>query len=61
VYLVLGGTGTVTVRLNGRTTAVRSVAGVPKLYPLVSGANGTRAVLTLTATPGVQAYDFTFG
>lgn len=61
MYLVLGGTGTVTVRVNGRTTAVRSVAGVPKLYPLVGGANGTRAVLTLTATPGVQAYDFTFG
>jgi cytochrome c biogenesis protein CcdA/thiol-disulfide isomerase/thioredoxin len=61
VYLVLGGTGTVTVQVNGRTTSTLSIAGVPKLYTLVGHADGGRAVLTLTMGAGVQAYDFTFG
>jgi thiol-disulfide isomerase/thioredoxin len=61
VYLVLGGTGTITVQVDGRTTSVQSVSGVPKLYTLVSTAQTNHAVLTLSATPGVQAYDFTFG
>ncbi len=61
VYLVIGGTGSVTVQVNGKTTLVQSISGVPKLYTLASSASGSRAVLTLSATPGVQAYDFTFG
>jgi cytochrome c biogenesis protein CcdA/thiol-disulfide isomerase/thioredoxin len=61
VYLVIGGTGTVTVQVNGKTTLVQPVSGVPKLYTLVGNAPGDRAVMTLSATPGVQAYDFTFG
>ncbi|HEX9339410.1 MAG TPA: thioredoxin family protein, partial [Pseudonocardiaceae bacterium] len=61
VYLVIGGTGTVTVAVNGRTTSTLAVSGVPKLYTLVGNASGNRAVLTLAATAGVQAYDFTFG
>jgi cytochrome c biogenesis protein CcdA/thiol-disulfide isomerase/thioredoxin len=60
VYLVIGGHGTVTVKLNGRTTSTFSVASVPKLYTLVSGAS-QRGVLTLNMSAGVQAYDFTFG
>jgi hypothetical protein len=60
VYLVLGGTGTVNVAVNGRPTKTVSVKGVPALYTLVSGAS-QRATLTLTMSPGVQAYDFTFG
>jgi Thioredoxin like C-terminal domain len=63
VYLVLGGTGTVTVRSGGATTATTatlSVTGVPRLYPLVSG-DDRQGVLTLAVGPGVQAYDFTFG
>ncbi|HEY4020043.1 MAG TPA: cytochrome c biogenesis protein DipZ, partial [Pseudonocardiaceae bacterium] len=61
VYLVLGGTGTVTVDINGKQTQTIQVAGVPKLYTLASGQNAARATLTLTAGPGIQAYDFTFG
>jgi cytochrome c biogenesis protein CcdA/thiol-disulfide isomerase/thioredoxin len=61
VYLVIGGTGSVTVQVNGKTTLVQSITGVPKLYTLASSASGSRAVMTLSATPGVQAYDFTFG
>jgi hypothetical protein len=34
---------------------------VPKLYTLVKGTADQPAILTLSATPGVQAYDFTFG
>jgi hypothetical protein len=60
-YLVLGGTGTVTVDINGKQTQTIQVAGVPKLYTLASGQNDVRETLTLTAGPGVQAYDFTFG
>lgn len=60
VYLVLGGTGAVTVAVNGRPAQTIQVGGVPKLYTLVSGQSG-RATLTLTAAPGVAAYDFTFG
>jgi cytochrome c biogenesis protein CcdA/thiol-disulfide isomerase/thioredoxin len=59
-YLVLGGSGTVTVQLNGKTTSTMPISGVPKLYTLATGA-GARAVLTLSMTSGVQAYDFTFG
>jgi len=33
----------------------------PKLYTLVADATGARALLNLSMTPGVQAYDFTFG
>jgi len=60
VYLVLGGSGTVDVSVNGRPTKTVMVSGTPRLYPLVQGAYQT-ATLTLTASPGVQAYDFTFG
>jgi cytochrome c biogenesis protein CcdA/thiol-disulfide isomerase/thioredoxin len=61
VYLVMSGSGTVTVAVNGATTSTIAVTGVPKLYTLVHSTDDARAVLTLTATPGVQAYDFTFG
>jgi cytochrome c biogenesis protein CcdA/thiol-disulfide isomerase/thioredoxin len=60
VYLVLGGTGPVTVAVNGKQTQTIQVGGVPKLYTLAGG-QSARATLTLTAAPGVQAYDFTFG
>jgi hypothetical protein len=61
VYLVLGGSGTVTVAVNGGVASTIQVSGVPKLYTLVGGMNGARATLTLGVGSGVQAYDFTFG
>lgn len=60
VYVVLGGTGTITTQVNGKSATI-GVSGPPKLYTLVSGPASEHAVLDLTATPGVQAYDFTFG
>jgi cytochrome c biogenesis protein CcdA/thiol-disulfide isomerase/thioredoxin len=61
VYLVMSGSGTVTVAVNGATTSTIVVTGVPKLYTLVKGNADLPGILTLSATPGVQAYDFTFG
>ena len=60
VYLVLGGTGTLDVSVNGKHTKTISVSGIPRLYTLVHGQFQT-STLTLTASSGVQAYDFTFG
>jgi hypothetical protein len=37
------------------------VGGIPKLYTLLSGTTLQTGVLTLTVSPGVEAYDFTFG
>ncbi|WP_326834468.1 cytochrome c biogenesis protein DipZ [Amycolatopsis rhabdoformis] len=59
VHLVLGGTGTVTIDDNGTLTTV-AASGVPKLYTLVSGPASRRSTLTLSLSPGLQAYDFTF-
>jgi cytochrome c biogenesis protein CcdA/thiol-disulfide isomerase/thioredoxin len=61
VYLVLGGTGTVSVSVNGVHTQTVHVSGVPDLYTLVSSASWHTGQLALTASPGVKAYDFTFG
>ncbi len=61
VYLVLGGHGVVTVSLPGRATRRVSVSGVPRLYTLVSGNSVESAILDLSMSPGVRAYDFTFG
>jgi cytochrome c biogenesis protein CcdA/thiol-disulfide isomerase/thioredoxin len=61
VYLVLGGTGTITVQINGVTTSTVQVSGTPRLYTLVHNGGDQRALLTLDVSPGVQAYDFTFG
>jgi cytochrome c biogenesis protein CcdA/thiol-disulfide isomerase/thioredoxin len=61
VYLVMGGTGSVTVSFNGRPLTTVEVSGVPRLYTLFSGSALQTGQLDLTFSPGVQAYDFTFG
>ena len=61
VYLVLGGTGTVTVEVPGSATRTLHVSGSPRLYTLVSRAKQFTSTLALQFSPGVQAYDFTFG
>ena len=61
VYLVLGGRGTLDVTVSGRPTQAIDVAGVPKLYTLFQAGSSTTGTLLLRASPGVQAYDFTFG
>jgi cytochrome c biogenesis protein CcdA/thiol-disulfide isomerase/thioredoxin len=63
VYLVLGGTGTLDVSVNGHHTQTIDVSGVPRLYTLyqAQGVSPATGKLLLQASPGVQAYDFTFG
>jgi cytochrome c biogenesis protein CcdA/thiol-disulfide isomerase/thioredoxin len=61
VYLVLGGSGTVQVAVDGTPTRTVVVAGEPRLYQLVGPGAYSRGTLSLTASPDVEAYDFTFG
>jgi len=61
VYLVLSGQGTVAVSLDGRPTTVVRVRGIPNLYTLHAATTQRQGLLTLRVSPGVHAYDFTFG
>jgi cytochrome c biogenesis protein CcdA/thiol-disulfide isomerase/thioredoxin len=61
VYLVMSGQGSVGVSYNGRHVTTLSVGGLPRLYTLLSGSALQNGLLTLTVSPGVEAYDFTFG
>jgi hypothetical protein len=61
VYLVIGGTGTIEVSVNGGAPTTQTVSGIPRLYTLVHGTNLRSATVVLSATPGIKAYDFTFG
>ena len=61
IYLVLGGQGTVSVSVNGHQTKTITVGGVPGLYPLYQASSANSGTLVLNVSPGVQAYDFTFG
>ena len=62
VYLVMGGTGTVTVSLgNGTVPTTIHVNGVPRLYTLFHAKSSSSGNMVLKFTPGVQAFDFTFG
>ncbi len=62
VYLVMGGSGTVTVS-DGNGTAPQTihVEGVPRLYTLFHVKSTSVGTLVMKVSKGVQAYDFTFG
>ncbi len=61
VYLVLGGTGTLDVSVDGHHEQTIDIRGVPRLYTLYQAGSATTGTLVLHASPGVEAYDFTFG
>jgi len=61
VYLVLGGSGTISVSINGHHTQTIDVSGIPRLCTLYQAASANTGTLRLQVSPGVQAYDFTFG
>lgn len=61
IYLVLGGKGTLDVSVNGRHIQTIRVAGIPRLYTLFQAGSAVSGKLQLRASPGIQAYDFTFG
>ena len=60
VYIVLGGTGTMTVRVDGRLSSSIRVDG-DRLYTAVDREQSGRHLLELRFSPGVLAYSFTFG
>jgi len=60
VYLDIGGTGTITATVDGRTTSYQ-VAGAPDIYTLVDRASQQQDTLRVTLSPGLSAYSFTFG
>jgi cytochrome c biogenesis protein CcdA/thiol-disulfide isomerase/thioredoxin len=62
IYLVMGGTGTVTVS-TGDGTAPKTihVTGVPRLYTLFDAKSTSVGTLLMKVSPGVQVFDFTFG
>jgi hypothetical protein len=57
----MGGSGTVSVSINGHHTQTIAVSGIPRLYTLDQAAAVNLGRLQLQFSPGVQAYDFTFG
>jgi cytochrome c biogenesis protein CcdA/thiol-disulfide isomerase/thioredoxin len=62
VYLVMGGTGTVSVSPgNGTAPTTIDVSGVPRLYTLLHAKTSMTGNMVLKFSPGVQAFDFTFG
>ena len=60
MYLVIGGTGTIEATVRSHTETI-DVSGIPRLYTLVSVDQPRSATLVLSVSPGVDAYDFTFG
>ncbi|MDT8913844.1 cytochrome c biogenesis protein CcdA [Amycolatopsis sp. PS_44_ISF1] len=60
VYLDVGGTGTVTATTGGVTRSI-PVSGPPDIHPVVQTPTPARGTVTLTLSPGLQAYSFTFG
>lgn len=60
IYLDVGGTGTITATVQGKTT-IYPVSGAPDIHPLLQRSSLGQGLLTVTLSPGLQAYSFTFG
>jgi cytochrome c biogenesis protein CcdA/thiol-disulfide isomerase/thioredoxin len=60
VYLDVGGTGTITATVDGKTTTY-PVSGAPNIYPVLHRTSQEQGTLVLTLSPGLSAYSFTFG
>ncbi|WP_084038839.1 cytochrome c biogenesis protein DipZ [Demequina sp. NBRC 110053] len=61
VRMVLAGSGTVTVSLDGGEAREIEVDGTPQSYGLFDDLDGEQHVLDVTLSEGVEAYSFTFG
>jgi thiol-disulfide isomerase/thioredoxin len=60
VYLDVGGTGTITATVDGRSVTYH-VNGAPNIYRVVHAVGPGTGLLRVTLSPGLQAYSFTFG
>jgi cytochrome c biogenesis protein CcdA/thiol-disulfide isomerase/thioredoxin len=61
VHLVLGGSGSLQVLVNGKPVRTIRVGGLSRLYTLLRYPNLREGELELRFAPGVTAYAFTFG
>jgi cytochrome c biogenesis protein CcdA/thiol-disulfide isomerase/thioredoxin len=61
VYLVLAGQGSVTASVAGQPAKVIQVSGTPNEHAVLTSPSQHAGELTLTLSPGLQAYDLTFG
>jgi cytochrome c biogenesis protein CcdA/thiol-disulfide isomerase/thioredoxin len=61
VYLVLDGQGTIRVSLNGAYVKTVKVSGYARLYTMLQQKSDANGLLNLRFSPGLEAYDFTFG
>jgi cytochrome c biogenesis protein CcdA/thiol-disulfide isomerase/thioredoxin len=60
VYLVVGGTGTVTVTRDGKATVI-PVSGAPNMRQVVADDEDGSGHLDVTLSKGLQAFSFTYG
>jgi cytochrome c biogenesis protein CcdA/thiol-disulfide isomerase/thioredoxin len=61
VYHVLSGQGTVTVSIPGEPDRTIKVSGTPNAYQLVDKPDQQRRTMTVTYSPGLSAFTFSFG
>ena len=61
VNLVIGGEGSITVDDGVGPDRTIAVSGIPRLYPLLAQPQPGDGQLTITLSPGLTAYDLTFG
>lgn len=60
VYVVVGGTGTLTVTRDGKTTTT-PIGGAPTLHRIVADDGAHRDQLDMQVSKGLQVFSFTFG
>ena len=60
VYMVVGGTGRVTVTRDGKTTTI-PVSGPPNMRQLVTDDQDGKGSLEVSLSQGLQAFSFTYG
>ncbi|MDT5149481.1 MAG: hypothetical protein QOI01_1214 [Mycobacterium sp.] len=60
VYLVVGGTGNVTVTRDGKTTVI-PVSGAPNMRQVVAGDDDGAGHVDVSLSKGLQAFSFTYG
>ncbi|MCF8589763.1 cytochrome c biogenesis protein DipZ [Gordonia liuliyuniae] len=61
VYIVVGGTGSITVRSDGADPTVIPISGPPTFHKIVGSAENQRGRVDVTPTPGLQVFSFTYG
>jgi cytochrome c biogenesis protein CcdA/thiol-disulfide isomerase/thioredoxin len=60
VYVVAGGTGTITVTREGKATTT-AIGGAPTLHQIVADETARRDQLDMRVSKGLQVFSFTFG